>query len=82
MFDDLDKRLNKGLDLHGLGLEELVEEQEKYQKQNPHLEQKHDEQIMTKYDDRVHPYWFDHQLVKYADIKYLNEKREKIFFLR
>ncbi len=81
MFDDLDKRLNKGLDLHGLGLEELVEEQEKYRTQNPHSEQKHDEQLMNKYDDRIHPYWFDHQLVKYADIKYLNEN-EFIFWRR
>jgi chitin synthase len=81
MFDDLDKRLNKGLDLHGLGLEELVEEQEKFQNQNPQSEQKHDQQLVNKYDERLHPYWFDHQLVKYADIKYLNEN-EFLFWKR
>ncbi|CAF0721702.1 unnamed protein product [Rotaria sp. Silwood1] len=82
MFDDLDKRLNKGLDLHGLGLEELVEEQEKKdQNQNINHEQKHNEQLINKYDDRINPYWFDHQLVKYADVKYLNEN-EFIFWRR
>ncbi|CAF1352654.1 unnamed protein product [Adineta steineri] len=79
MFDDLDKRLNKGLDLHGLGLEELVEEQEKYQNQNVDLEQKTNEQLLNKYDDRINPYWFDHQLVKYADIKYLNENEHNFW---
>lgn len=75
MFDDLDKRLNRGLDLHGLGLEALVEEQQKYQHQtsNPDQKQSREDQPMTKYDDRTHPYWFDHQLVKYADVKFLNE---------
>jgi len=73
MFDDLDKRLNKGLDLRGLGLEELVEEQDKLQTMKNDNEQNPNQQIATKYDDRIHPYWFDHQLVKYADVKYLND---------
>jgi chitin synthase len=73
MFDDLDKRLNKGLDLHGLGLEALVEDQEKYQNENPNHDPKQQELLLTKYDERSHPYWFDHHLVKYADVKYLNE---------
>lgn len=73
MFDDLDKRLNKGLDLHGLGLDALVEEQEKLQRDKLQTEQNNDQQVATKYDDRIHPYWFDHQLIKYADVKYLNE---------
>ncbi|CAF4685943.1 unnamed protein product, partial [Rotaria magnacalcarata] len=49
MFDDLDKRLNLGLDLHGIGLEELVEEQQKSQDQNLLHEQKHNEQMTKKY---------------------------------
>ncbi|CAF2149420.1 unnamed protein product [Rotaria magnacalcarata] len=81
MFDDLDKRLNLGLDLHGIGLEELVEEQQKSQDQNLLHEQKHNEQMTKKYDDRVNPYWFDHQLVKYADVKYLKEN-EFLFWRR
>ena len=79
MFDDLDKRLNKGLDLHGLGLEELIEDQDKYP--NLQSEHKHDQQVANKYDDRLHPYWFDHHLVKYADVKYLNEN-EHLFWRR
>lgn len=75
MFDDLDKRLNRGLDLHGLGLEELVEQQEKNRNSTTNGDKKNmnEIQIVRKYDDRHHPYWFDNALVKYADVKHLND---------
>ncbi|CAF0869648.1 unnamed protein product [Didymodactylos carnosus] len=75
LFEDVDKRLHKGLDLKGLGLDELINN-ETQQIDEQHID---NDRKSIKRNENVNPYWYDNDLLKYSELTYLSND-EHIFW--